>query len=130
MPHGTRHATRIYVRAAADDRSVHLRVSDDGKTRPNALDRVAGIRPGEVLPGVVDDVVCANGPDQVHVSRAADAGHLRPERLGDHRPVRHRDRTVSPTDAELREGGGTRQLRQSAVLAITKLKPNTSTGLT
>jgi hypothetical protein len=33
--------------------------------------------PGEVLPGVVHDVVRAERPDQVHVSRTAHAGHER-----------------------------------------------------
>jgi hypothetical protein len=38
---------------------------------------------GEVLLGVVDDVVCAERSDHVHVPRAAHAGHLGAERLGD-----------------------------------------------
>ena len=38
---------------------------------------------GEVLPGVVDDAVRAERLDQVDVPRAADAGDLRSERLGD-----------------------------------------------
>jgi hypothetical protein len=37
---------------------------------------------GEVLDGVVDDVVRADRPEQVHVPRAANTGHLRTERLG------------------------------------------------
>src|SRR6266511_3046695 len=38
---------------------------------------------GEVRLRVVDDVVCSDRPDHVDVPRAADAGYLRPERLGD-----------------------------------------------
>ena len=38
---------------------------------------------GEVLAGVVDDVVGTDGPDHVHVLRAAHAGDLGAERLGD-----------------------------------------------
>ena len=39
--------------------------------------------PGEVVAGVVDDVVGADRTDQVHVPGAAHAGDLGPERLGD-----------------------------------------------
>ena len=38
---------------------------------------------GEVVLGVVDDVVGADGSNQVHVSRAAHPGHFRSECLGD-----------------------------------------------
>src|ERR687893_3008252 len=38
---------------------------------------------GEVLLGVVDDVVCAERSDQLYVPRAAHAGHLSVEGLGD-----------------------------------------------
>src|SRR5437763_15477129 len=38
-------------------------------------------RPREVLFGVIDDTVGAERSDQVHVSRARDAGHIRSERL-------------------------------------------------
>jgi hypothetical protein len=38
---------------------------------------------GEVLAGVVDDRVGADGPDQGEVSGAAHAGHLGAERFGD-----------------------------------------------
>jgi hypothetical protein len=37
---------------------------------------------GEVLVGVVDDVVCADRSDHVHVPRAAHAGHFGAEGLG------------------------------------------------
>ena len=37
----------------------------------------------EVLPRVVDDVIRADGADHLDVPRAADAGHLGAERLGD-----------------------------------------------
>jgi hypothetical protein len=46
-------------------------------------DAVAPAVAGEVFPGVVDDVVGAERADQLHVSGAAHAGHLRAERLGD-----------------------------------------------
>ena len=39
--------------------------------------------PGEVVGRVVDDVVGTDGADHLEIPRAADAGHLRPERLGD-----------------------------------------------
>src|SRR5215204_4554722 len=39
--------------------------------------------PGEVLVDVVDDMVRADRPDQVHVPGVAHAGHHRTERLGD-----------------------------------------------
>ena len=56
-----RHATRIEVRVAADDRSVHLRVSDDG-------DSPARSSPGYGLTGMFERVdllggTCAAGPD-------------------------------------------------------------------
>src|SRR5918997_5403903 len=38
---------------------------------------------GEVLLGVVDDVICAERSDQLYVPRAAHAGHLGVEGLGD-----------------------------------------------
>jgi len=38
---------------------------------------------GKVLLGIIDDLVCADRSDHVHVPRAADAGHVRAERLGD-----------------------------------------------
>ena len=38
---------------------------------------------GEVLLGVIDDLVRANRSDHVHVPRAAHAGHVRSERFGD-----------------------------------------------
>src|SRR6266851_4010153 len=38
---------------------------------------------GEVLPGVIDDVVCADRAQHVQFARAVDAGHFRPEGLGD-----------------------------------------------
>ena len=44
---------------------------------------VALITAGEVLLRVVDDVVCADRSDQVHLRRAAHAGHFCAERLGD-----------------------------------------------
>ena len=36
----------------------------------------------EVLLGVVNNVVCADRSNHVHIPRAANAGHLRAERLG------------------------------------------------
>ena len=38
---------------------------------------------GEILLGVIDDPICADGSDHVHISRAANAGHICAERLGD-----------------------------------------------
>jgi hypothetical protein len=46
-------------------------------------DAVPACVAGEVLPGVVHDVVGTERADQVHISGAAYAGHLRAERLGD-----------------------------------------------
>ena len=55
--------------------------------------------PGEVLLGVVDDVVRAERADQVHVPRAAHAGHLRSERLRDlHREGAHASRRAVDQD--------------------------------
>ena len=39
--------------------------------------------PGEVLLGVINDVICADGADHLHISRTAYAGHISAERLGD-----------------------------------------------
>src|SRR5260370_30370459 len=44
---------------------------------------------GEVLVGVVDDMVCTDGADHVHVLRTADTGHLGAVGLGD----LHRERS-------------------------------------
>src|SRR4030088_999273 len=47
-------------------------------------DEVVTLRvPGEVLGCVVDDMVSADGPDHLHVLRAADAGHLGSESFCD-----------------------------------------------
>jgi len=59
-----RHATRIEVRVAVDDTSVHLRVSDDGDT---ALTRPAG-SPGFGLIGMIERAdllggTCEAGPN-------------------------------------------------------------------
>src|SRR5713101_3356180 len=37
----------------------------------------------EILLGVINDMVCADGSDHVHIPRAAHTGHVRAERLGD-----------------------------------------------
>src|SRR3990172_58331 len=39
--------------------------------------------PGEVLPGVIDDPVCTDRSDHIHVPWATHPGHVRSERLGD-----------------------------------------------
>jgi signal transduction histidine kinase len=59
-----RHATRIEVRVAADDTSVHLRVSDDGDTSPVR----PAASPGYGLIGMVERAnllggTCEAGPD-------------------------------------------------------------------
>ncbi|WP_332108222.1 ATP-binding protein [Phytohabitans suffuscus] len=59
-----RHATRIEVRVAADDTSVHLRVSDDGES---SAARPAGA-PGFGLIGMMERAdllggTCAAGPN-------------------------------------------------------------------
>ncbi len=47
-------------------------------------DHVEALPPtGEVLERAVDDVVCADGPDRVHLAGAADAGDFRAERFLD-----------------------------------------------
>src|SRR5216683_4316816 len=38
---------------------------------------------GEILVGVINNVICAEGSDHVHIPRTAYAGHLCAERLGD-----------------------------------------------
>src|ERR1700733_7866681 len=38
---------------------------------------------GEILLGVINDLICADGSDQVDIPRTAYAGHLCAERLGD-----------------------------------------------
>src|SRR5712692_11346461 len=38
---------------------------------------------GEILFGVINDLICADRSDHVHISRTAHAGHFRSERLGD-----------------------------------------------
>jgi hypothetical protein len=53
---------------------VHDVVEDDVVALPAA---------GEVLLGVVDDVLCPERPDQLDVPGAGDAGDIGPERLGD-----------------------------------------------
>src|SRR5437899_8243019 len=53
-------------------------------------DEVVAFLPlGEVLPGVVDDMVSADRSNHVHVPRTAHPGHLRAERLRD----LHRERS-------------------------------------
>src|ERR1700693_6270379 len=39
--------------------------------------------PGEILLSVVNDPICADGSDHVHIPRTAYAGHICAERLGD-----------------------------------------------
>src|ERR1700733_3658878 len=39
--------------------------------------------PGEILLGVINDLIRANGSDQVHISGAAYAGYVRAEPLGE-----------------------------------------------
>src|SRR5216683_189965 len=46
---------------------------------------------GEILFGVINDLICADRSDHVHISRTAHAGHFRSERLGD----LHSERTHS-----------------------------------
>jgi hypothetical protein len=52
---------------------------------PNAVQNqvVTLPTPGEIFLGVINDVICADGPDQVHISRAAYPGDLCAEELGD-----------------------------------------------
>src|SRR5713101_5528180 len=38
---------------------------------------------GEILLGVINDPICADGSDHVHIPRTAHAGHICAERLGD-----------------------------------------------
>src|SRR5438094_7462208 len=44
---------------------------------------------GEILLDIINDTICADGSHHLHISRAAYAGHIRAERLGD----LHRERT-------------------------------------
>ena len=64
----------VRARRSSRQRPVAADVEDDVVALPAA---------GEVLAGVVDDVVGAEGADQVHLRRAAHAGDLGAERLGD-----------------------------------------------
>ena len=60
-------------------------------------DQVVAARPvGEVLARVVDDVVGAERPDQVHLRRAADAGDVRAEHLRE----LHRERAYASGRAD------------------------------
>jgi hypothetical protein len=58
---------------------------------PNAVDNQVITLPtfSEVLLSVINEATCADGSDHVHIPRAAYAGHLCAERLGD----LHRERT-------------------------------------
>src|SRR6266540_5334328 len=38
---------------------------------------------GEILSRVINDLVCADGPDHFHIPRTANAGNLSPKRLPD-----------------------------------------------
>ena len=69
-------------------------VEDEVVSRPTS---------GEVFLGVVDDVVGPDRADHLHVLRAADAGHLGTERLGDLHGVRA-DTTGCPIDQDLLSG--------------------------
>src|SRR5271165_7106269 len=52
---------------------------------PNGVENQVVTLPtfGEILTGVINDPICANGSDHVHFSCTAYAGHLCPEPLGD-----------------------------------------------
>ena len=94
-----RRQTQLDDVAQRPDQSVALRCSDDDESRlrvehalalrprpaPGDVEHqvVALVAPGEVLLGVVDDVVGAERSDEIDVPRAAHAGHLRSECLGD-----------------------------------------------
>src|SRR5207245_5570808 len=73
----------------ADDDQGRLRIEDAPAIRPRPAPGdiehqvIALPTSGEVLLGVVDDVVRAKRSGDVDVPGAADGGHLRTERLGD-----------------------------------------------
>src|SRR5437660_8683926 len=52
---------------------------------PNAVENQIITLPtfGEILLGVINDVICADGPDRVHVPRTAYASNLCAKRFGD-----------------------------------------------
>src|SRR5712691_930405 len=52
---------------------------------PNAVENHVITLPtfGEILLGVIDDPICADGSDHVHIPRTAYAGHICAEPLGD-----------------------------------------------
>ena len=91
------HASLDEPAQRADPASTSAAVGDEGAggcERPSDLrqglrfhvvedDVVALSRLREVRSRVVDDVVSAHRPDQLHVAGAAHPGHLCPERLGD-----------------------------------------------
>src|SRR5208282_2157689 len=51
---------------------------------PNAVEKqIVTLRTsGEILPGVIDDLIRAEGSNHVHIPRTAYAGNIRAERLG------------------------------------------------
>jgi hypothetical protein len=73
----------------ADDHERPLRGEGAPQVRHGAVpsdvedDVVAVAGVGEVLPGVIDDVVGAERPHQVQLAGAADAGDFRSQCLGD-----------------------------------------------
>src|SRR5437879_12832228 len=55
-----------------------------------------------ILLCVINDVICADGSHHLHISRAAYAGHIRAERLGDlHRERTHASRRTVNQDLVL-----------------------------
>ncbi len=54
---------------------------------------------GEILLGVIDHLICADGSDHFHIPGTADAGHLCAHRLGDlHRKGPHASRCAVDQD--------------------------------
>src|SRR3972149_721975 len=81
----------------------------------------------EILPGVIDDPVCADRSDHVHVPRAAHTRHVRPERLGDlHGKRTHTSRRTVDQDllprpnpsfvTQALQGGGCRHWYRGSLL--------------
>src|SRR6266550_5117172 len=72
---------------------------------PNAVENQVVTLPtfGEILLDIINDTICADGSHHLHISRAAYAGHIRAERLGDlHRERTHASRRTVNQDLVLR----------------------------
>jgi hypothetical protein len=88
--------------------------------------------PGEILLGVINDPICADGSNHVHIPCTAYAGHIRAERLGDlHSERTHASRCTIDQDllpgqnpsliAKTLQGGDCRNRCRSGLLTRTRI---------